>query len=299
VKNPANKISKHVKTAIKLFISAAALLYVLYKIDFSEVIEIYKDVKFFYIVPAILLFVFSKVFSSFRLNLFLREIKIHLTQASNLKLYSLGMFYNLFLPGGIGGDGYKIYLLNKKTGVKAGKIFWAVFLDRLNGMLALFLLAIGLVYLIDVLLSFKLFLWLLIPLSLLVFYMILRKFFPYFTGIYGKSNLLSLGVQVLQVACAMFLLLALNEYGENTLHYLFLFLISSIVATLPITIGGIGSREITFLYGAGLLGLDVNVSIALSLMFYLITAFVSSWGLYYSIHAPHLVFNTIPNKSRN
>jgi len=23
------------------------------------------------------------------------------------------MFYNLFLPGGIGGDGYKIYLLNK------------------------------------------------------------------------------------------------------------------------------------------------------------------------------------------
>lgn len=299
MKNLTGRINKHVKTAIKIFVSAAALLFVLYKIDFSDVIKIYKQVQVIYLVPATLLFVFSKVFSSFRLNLFLRGIQIRLSQDSNLKLYLLGMFYNLFLPGGIGGDGYKIYILNKKTGVKAPKIFWAVFMDRLNGMLALFLLAVALVYFIDFLPSYKMFLWLLIPLSLFVFYMILKRFFPCFTGIYLKTNLQSLGVQLLQVACALFLLLALNNKDGSPQEYLFLFLLSSIVATLPITIGGIGSREITFLYGAKMMNLDVNISIALSLMFYLITAFVSSWGIYYSINRPRLVINSTRDDGNN
>jgi hypothetical protein len=35
--------------------------------------------------------------------------------------------------------------------------------------------------------------------------------------------------------------------------------------------------------GAQFLGLDLNLSIALSLLFYLITAFTSFWGIIYSI----------------
>ncbi len=69
----------------------------------------------------------------------------------------------------------------------------------------------------------------------------------------------------------------------RTLDYLFIFLLSSIVAMLPITIGGVGSREITFLFGASVMHLDVNTSIAMSLMFYLVTAFVSFLGIYYSV----------------
>ncbi len=60
-------------------------------------------------------------------------------------------------------------------------------------------------------------------------------------------------------------------------------LVSSIVAVLPLTIGGIGSREFTFMLGAQWLGLDLNLSIALSFLFYLITAFTSIWGIIYSM----------------
>jgi len=65
--------------------------------------------------------------------------------------------------------------------------------------------------------------------------------------------------------------------------YLLVFLVSSIVAVLPITIGGVGSREFTFMLGAQWLHLDLNLSIALSVVFYLITAFTSLFGIFYSV----------------
>ncbi|MDH3795712.1 MAG: lysylphosphatidylglycerol synthase domain-containing protein, partial [Flavobacteriaceae bacterium] len=70
--------------------------------------------------------------------------------------------------------------------------------------------------------------------------------------------------------------------------YLFIFLVSSIVAVLPLTIGGIGSREVVFLYGALWLGLEEDVSVSISLVFLAITALVSFAGLYYHLKPPQL-----------
>jgi hypothetical protein len=93
----------------------------------------------------------------------------------------------------------------------------------------------------------------------------------------------SLAVQILQVISAVFILFAIDTFDHIT-AYVFLFLVSSIVAALPITIGGIGSREITFLFGANILLLDINQSIALSLLFYVITLVVSIAGIYFSLN---------------
>ena len=87
-------------------------------------------------------------------------------------------------------------------------------------------------------------------------------------------------VQLLQVGCAWFLLLALGE-TENHMAYLVIFLISSAVAVLPISIGGVGVRELTFLYGSQLLNVDMNVAVGISFLFYLITAVVSLGGVWY------------------
>lgn len=280
------RISKPLKTALKILLSAAALFFVFTKIEVEEVLAIYKDSKILFLIIAVLLFTLSKFIAALRLNRFFNAIEVKITEIYNLKLYSLGMFYNLFLPGGIGGDGYKIYLLNKKHDVKAGKIFWAVFHDRLSGVLALFCLAVVLSLFVTIQLNFnyKAIVWLLIPLSIFVLYLIIKRFFPYFSHIYPKITSFSFGVQLVQTLCAYFIFLAIGGTGEVP-GYLFIFLISSIVAMLPITIGGVGSREITFLYGSMLMGLDKNLSIAMSLMFYIITAFVSFWGLYFSIRS--------------
>jgi glycosyltransferase 2 family protein len=193
------------------------------------------------------------------------------------------MYYNLFLPGGIGGDGYKIYLLNRLYKVKAKKLFWAVLLDRINGVLALFVLALILALFISIPQIYKYIAIGLIPLSIIAYYTGIAWFFKDFKSSLKKTNLYSFAVQVSQLISAWFILFA-NHQTDQALPYLFLFLISSIVATLPITIGGIGSREITFLFGAEIMHLDVHLSIALSLLFYVITAVVSLPGIYFSLN---------------
>jgi len=277
-----SKIKPLLKVLFKLSLTLAALWYVLSKIEVQLVLETMAQTKPLYLTGALILFVLSKALSSVRLHRYLGSIGIAITQKSNLKLYLLGMYYNLFLPGGIGGDGYKIYLLNKKFDVSTRRIFWAVMMDRIIGVVALFCLAVLLFCFVPGMQAYAWYAWLLIPLSIGTAYLIFRRFFPYLLPVFRITNLQSLVVQLLQLLAAWLILLSLNETGSLG-TYLFVFLISSIVAVLPLTIGGIGSREFTFMLGAQWLGLDLNLSIALSLLFYLITAFTSLWGLVYSI----------------
>lgn len=213
---------------------------------------------------------------------YLASIDIVISQKAHMRLYLLGMYYNLFLPGGIGGDGYKIYLLNKKYDVATRRIFWAILIDRIIGVLALFCMSVVLFSLIPGMGTYAWFTWILIPLSVFIIYLIFRRFFPYFLPALWITNLQSLVVQVLQLLSAILILLSLKVPGSLE-GYLFVFLISSIVAVLPLTIGGIGSREFTFMLGAQWLGLDLDISISLSLLFFLITAFTSLWGVIYSV----------------
>ena len=74
--------------------------------------------------------------------------------------------------------------------------------------------------------------------------------------------------------------------------YLFIFMISSVVSVLPLTIGGIGSREVTFLYGAKWLELDANTAIGISFVFFLITALVSFLGIVFHFKKPNLETKT-------
>ena len=192
------------------------------------------------------------------------------------------MFYNLFLPGGIGGDGYKIYLLNKRYNPQLKRIFWAVMVDRVNGVVALFCIAVLLFCFIPGMGGYASYIWVLVPLAIVVSFLAIRHFFPYLLAVFWSTYFLSLLVQLLQVLSALLILVALKGTG-NPVSYLFVFLISSIVAILPLTIGGIGSREFTFMLGAQWLGMDPALSIALSLLFYLLNAFTSFWGIIFSI----------------
>jgi len=292
-----SKLKSFFKVFIKLAITIAALWYVFTKIEVQQVLDTISQTRPLYLAGALLFFVLSKMLSSLRLGRYLDSIGIYLSPESNMKLYLLGMYYNLFLPGGIGGDGYKIYLLNKRFDVAARRIFWAVMMDRIIGVLALFCMAVLLFCFVPGMAAYAWFTWLLIPISVAATYVIFRRFFPYFLPVFRITNLQSVVVQLLQVLSALLILLSLKETVQLE-SYLFVFLISSMVAVLPLTIGGIGSREFTFMLGAQWLGLDLNISIALSLLFYLLTAFTSLWGLIYSI-GPGLKLEELENSAES
>lgn len=279
------KLNKYIKLIIKLLITAIIIIIIIRKVDFSQVTQILRKAQWGYLLLAALFFMFSKMVAAFRLNYFFRSIGIHLSNSFNLKLYLLGMYYNLFLPGGIGGDGYKIYLLNKYFSVGGKRIFWAIFTDRLSGLLALFCLAALCAIFRPFATLITYLAGLAIPVSLLAFYGYIRLLFGHFSGIVARTTGLSFIVQTAQIISVFFILLAVSEQAfQQPGWYIFIFLISSIVAAIPVTIGGFGAREITFVLAAEQLQIEKTISITLSLLFYLITAIVSFSGIYFSIN---------------
>jgi len=281
--------NKKLFTALKIVISALLIYFVFTKISFLEVLQTLKRTQPFYLFLASIFFVLSKIIASFRVNLYFHQLQIFLTQISNLKLYLLGMFYNLFLPGGIGGDAYKGYLIKKQFNIDTKKIVSVLVLDRLSGLLLLFMYACILIPFLNLNLIpyIEYYALAAILVGIGVFWILNKKFFQYVLPIFWKAFGYSALVQFFQILSAYFILQSL-DIELNTISYLFIFLVSSIVSVIPLTIGGIGSRELTFFYGATLLHLDENTSIGISMIFFLITAFVSLFGIYYHFKKPEL-----------
>ena len=283
---------KKLITVAKIAISAILIYFIFTKVDFKEVLDIVRKTNPFYFALAILFFVGSKILASIRLNLYFHGLGIKLTQKSNLKLYLLGMFYNLFLPGGIGGDAYKGYLIKKKFEVDTKKVVSVLVLDRLSGLLLLFIYACVLAVLLNNtwLDKIEILIGALGILSVLGYWYLNKRFFNFVLPVFWSSLSLSAMVQLAQLICVVFILQALS-IDIDRIAYLLIFLVSSIVSVLPLTIGGIGSREVTFFYGATLLALDENTSISISMVFFLITALVSLFGLVY--HFKKITLKTI------
>ena len=145
------KINKKgvLKFIFKVSVSALAIYVVIQKIDLKQTADILLHAGSGWILLGLLAFNASKILSSFRLNIFFRSVDLLLPWIYNLKLYYVGMFYNLFLPGGIGGDGYKVYLLNRTFKTNLKYLISSTLLDRISGMMALVFLAIFLSLFVD------------------------------------------------------------------------------------------------------------------------------------------------------
>lgn len=192
------------------------------------------------------------------------------------------MYYNLFLPGGVGGDGYKVYLLRKSHGKSVKLLTWIMLLDRLGGLAAIGLLVALLTLFIrlpnDIWNGLAVGALLLIPIGA---YLGLKLFFRQYTPIYPSIMGWSIVVQGAQVVAAMCLLLALDQ-TSNLTAYLMLFLVSSVAAMLPISLGGLGARELAMFYMADYLHLNPDLAMSISLAFYAISALTSLGGIYFS-----------------
>lgn len=264
----------------KIIVSVFALYAVYKNISMDELKMTLGESNHVFLFFALILYALSKFVSSFRLNIYFRQLPVYITEKENLRLYLLGMFYNLFLPGGIGGDGYKIYLINKVFDVKLKKATSSVLLDRINGMTAiLYILPVSFLF-VPVPFTYKL----LVPVVILVGYacylLFLKYVFPSFVKSDPRCSLYSLLVQGLQCV-AIFSILASLGIKTDYAEYTILFLISSLVSVLPISIGGIGIRELVFLTGSNFFGLNSTVSVMVSFLFYLINVIVSAIGVYY------------------
>ncbi|MFY0591984.1 lysylphosphatidylglycerol synthase transmembrane domain-containing protein [Roseivirga sp.] len=278
------RVKKGLKLTLQIAIAAFAIYYVVDEIDVEELKSSLLKANIGWLLLALLAFNASKILSAIRLNHFFKAIEIRLSEIYNLKLYYLGMLYNQFLPGGIGGDGYKVYLLNKIYKKPVKQLLAATLLDRISGVVALGFLGCGLGLLgtaYDALEGYGFLLWLGLVLAFPAYYVMVHYIFPTYKKVSHITNIQAIGVQSLQVLCAF---LILKSLGVETgyVDYFTLFLLSSVLAALPISLpGGFGVRELTMTIGYEIFLLNESASVALASLFFLITLVSSLIGIAY------------------
>jgi len=292
--NPNPRTWKHklwnvTKLLLKIGVTSALLYYVFSKVHFSEVKNRLLHANYWWMLAAVIMYFFSMVASAWRLMSFFKCIDLRLDTRFNFRLYLLGIFYNLLLPGGIGGDGYKIYLLHKNYQLPAKRVFWAIAFDRLSGLWAIGLIVVALTIFIP---QIQEMIHLAIPISVFIvgtaiYYIIVKIFFKEFTKHFFKGHAKSLIVQSLQVLTVICFLMGQDFTGKFA-PYLLSFLISALAAVVPITFGGAGAREYIFKELSPVFHLNVGLAIFLSVSFYITSLVVALLGLYYVIRPKRL-----------
>ncbi|HEY1009746.1 MAG: lysylphosphatidylglycerol synthase transmembrane domain-containing protein [Daejeonella sp.] len=278
---------KIVKLLLKLLVTGLSLYLVSRKVELKDLREAFVESDPVYLLFALVAFVISQIISASRLNTFFRGIGLKISGVYNFKIYLLGMFYNLFLPGGIGGDGYKIFLLRKKFSIKGRKLFQAIFFDRLSGLWALGLIISTLVIFIPYLGVPNWIPIIVVLVGTVAYYLVMTRYFQEYSRNFLLIHSKALLVQSMQVVCVIIILYALNYEGKFA-PYLFMFLASSLVAIFPFTVGGLGARELVFLYGAQYFQMDQHLAVIISLLFYCISAILSFSGIYFVFYPKEL-----------
>jgi uncharacterized membrane protein YbhN (UPF0104 family) len=276
---PSQKVKKLLKLFLKITVTVVCLWYISRKIDWSETWKLVKESNLWWLLLAILLFTISKIISGFRLNIYFKNMQVNLTEKTNLKLYWLGMFYNLFLPGSISGDAYKVILLNRKFKYSVKLLSAAVLLDRVSGVIGLGILAV--IYYFSIHRGALYSGWALAALipGIIIFYFFVKKVFPTFLPGIWKTLWLGLMVQGIIVLCAYCIMAGLR-ITESHAAYILIFLFSSLVAILPLSIGGgLGIREFAFVSASKVFELDEHQAVAISILYYFVIVINSIVGV--------------------
>lgn len=275
------------KLLLKFVVTGVLLYFVFRKVPLEKVKYRLIHANYWWMLAALVSFFASMVISSWRLSSFFKSIKLKLDPRFNFRLYLLGLFYNFLLPGGIGGDGYKIYLLHKNYKLPAKKVFWAIMFDRLSGLWAIGLIIVALVFLIP-----QIDIHIGIPLSIfvvasVVYYFVAYKFFKEYTHYFWQAHLKAVGVQSLQLIAIVLVMIGQDFTGKYS-PYLLSFLISALATILPISIGGAGIRETVFLQLTKVFPMDESLATFLPGTFYIISLLVALLGVYYVIRPSRL-----------
>src|SRR3989338_5762191 len=127
----------------RIAISILSLAFVYYSVR-GEIVEGFAHLKNVLITPLLVALVMnflSLAVVAIRINKILLIKKIHLSFSRLYYLWTVSLFFNLFLPSAVGGDIAKAYYIYKDTKKKVVSVT-CVLLDRFFGLLATVLIGV-------------------------------------------------------------------------------------------------------------------------------------------------------------
>jgi hypothetical protein len=285
-----DSIKRYGKLCIKLSITALAFYVVFQQIDVHQVGSYFAQIHIGYIVLGLLSLNIGQIASALRLRYYFSTVKVQFTAFYAIALYYVGMLFNHALPSGVGGDGVISLHIKQKHYIELKRSVRLLLSSRANGLLFL-LLWTALLFIFSTPGN-----WL--PYSALVaiagMFVVLVTY-HYATVIILKETLkqqlcaarYSVVVQSFNVLSVYFFLHALGHEGPYV-DYLMLFMLASVLVLVPISVGGAGLRELTFLVGAEIIGLDQELGVTVALLYFLVNAFSSLAGAFFFFRLPYI-----------
>ena len=266
----------------QIIVTVFFIYYTLSKIGLNKILEVIKSADLLFILFASIVYFLSQIISSERLWFILKENNLIISSKENIKLYMVGIFYNFFIPGGVGGDAYKGVLMNKKFQWSLKKIYKLLILDRLIGFGVIICLIIVFSGFILDLESISDFNFILAPLYALLFFVgkvLVQKIFNN-KIVYTKAFFISHIIQIFQFGSIILILFSLGV-TENYFTFLYIFLISSVLSIF--SFGGIGIREYVFFTLASNTAVSPDIATSVGLIFTFSALISSVPGLFYLI----------------
>jgi glycosyltransferase 2 family protein len=294
-------VKRALNIGIKLIVSIGLIAYLASGMNWQELGAIFAQIAPQYFVLAAFFFLVSNTLGSVQWYLLLRAQNLPIRFGQALVFYFVGVFFNNVLLGNIGGDAMRIYDIRRLTGESSGGVA-ATMMDRFIGLfstcglaLAAYPLIVGTASKSSLLVSVLVPVWLglivvlAMGLSRRIGSMIERlllRFLPQVVGeMVGKLRrsvvvyrervpllagvwCISLGVQFCRILVYWSAGMAIGM-APGLLYFMCFQPIAAVIASLPISIGGLGVRENTLVGLFGGLGFAPEVSTAMSLLGYL------------------------------
>jgi hypothetical protein len=294
---------------LKLFISGGLIIFLFARIGLDNVMTHFLGLKWGWFGLSLAVFGFSNIIGALQWYLLLLSRDIKLSWWHILGTYHVGLFFNNFLIGYVGGDALRIYDIHKSSGDTTGA-FSTVFFDRFIGFFSLTTLAIivtliwtrqlesysALVTLSIILTGWLIGLYVLFNEKAALFFARLFKAWvpqrmqtrikDIYYGIHifrhDKRLLIRLfGISlVVQMMRIMVHYLVARAVGVDTSPgYFFIFIpIIALAASLPISLGGIGVREQSGVALFAQVGISSAPVIAFELLAYIVGILASIPG---------------------
>ncbi|MFA6973562.1 MAG: lysylphosphatidylglycerol synthase transmembrane domain-containing protein [Parcubacteria group bacterium] len=287
-------MNKTVKFLLKLIVSTSLLVWVLYGINWSEVVFYLGEIRWWQIALYLAAILLGMVISAYKWQLLAHSKGFMLPLADFFKLYFTGSFINNFMPSFIGGDTYRAYELGKKT-KQYPEAASTVMMDRITGFVGGSIIAfVFAIFNLDTILKSKalmgFYLLLILSFGLDVFLPRFRhstylrqKFGKYIpqkikiflnelgrynndSGILSKATLGGAIFAFVGVAIPNYILFWSLGIHIDILDYLSTIFIISIISVIPISINNIGLKEWAYVTFFGIYGISSASVISVALL---------------------------------
>ena len=298
--------NKYILLSIKIIITFMLLYLIIININIYDVFKIIRNVDYMYILISMLILFLQLIIANFRWYLVLKYLS---TPVSISTLYSylwVGNFFNQALPSSVSGDALRVFYLHKNSNTSINRSTLSVVLDRVTGVTGLVLLivlSIPFLYTItgfsNVFISIISFIVLLILAIVALASMdLFFKIFPHWKIIniahrFSKQArmlflskyiglglvLISMVVHFLSIVSVFFLAKSMSIQVEF-INILLIIPIAILLMTIPVSIAGWGIREGVIVGGLGYVGMGIENSLALSIMFGLLVLVFSLPGMF-------------------